>query len=188
MPLPLIALGAVGGGALLHGAKQWWNGTAGGRGDRGEGGNNGGEGCDTEMDGAEQLAASHVASTTVSVTLTRRGALGYGIVLDHKGDPPDKVIWVDDLCDGLPAHACGKLQKGDLLVEVEGRDTRYLSMEAVTEVLAAYRSCALVFLRRRRARAVQAVLDGSETSGLEDNRDVLYSADGRRPAESHGGV
>lgn len=129
----------------------------------------------SEMEDMRRLNNSESAWTTVSVTLERQGTLGYGLVLDHKGEPPDKIIWIAIVRDGLAAHQCGRLQPGDLLIEVEGRNTKWLELEQVLEVLAEHRRCAFVFLRRRKPAGVQAILDASETTGLDDRREQMYA-------------
>ena len=181
MPLPLIAAGALGSSALLH----WWRGDDDGASDAA-----GAAAGGLELDDGAALRQSASASVTVSVTLTREGTRGYGLVLDHKGEPPDKAVWIDALAEGSAAQACGRLRPGDLLIEVEGRDTQHLWMDAVVELLAAHRSVALVFIRRRRAAGVQAVLDASETTAgvIEDHREALYGAGGGASSRVRGAV
>ena len=174
MPFPLIAAAAVGGSALL----QFWHSDA----DDSTAAAAAADADGCELADASSLQQSATASTTIAVTLTRRGTLGYGIVLDHKGEPPDKVMWVDGLVDGLAAVQCGLLRVGDLLIEVAGCDTKYMSIDEVAALLAEHRSVALVFMRRRKAEAVQAVLDASETNGaVVDNRETLYDGAGAKP-------
>jgi hypothetical protein len=94
-----------------------------------------------------------------------RGPTGLGIVMVHRGVPPDQEIRVSELVEGTPARECGKIKVGDVIVSVDGRDVTSLGVEDVIELLRP-ETVNLTFHRHR---------DGSDQDALEEIAEVEAS-------------
>lgn len=95
----------------------------------------------------QMLGGSKDALKKVKVTV-QRDETGLGIVLDHKGQPPQQQIWVDELVEGTPAHKCGKIKRGDQLTEVGGENIKWMPIEEVVKLLGTP-SVKLTFMRNK---------------------------------------
>ena len=95
----------------------------------------------------QMLGAGKDSLKKVKVTV-QRDDTGLGIVLDHKGQPPQQQIWVDELVEGTPAHKCGKIKRGDQLTEVGGENIKWMPIEEVVKLLGTP-TVKLTFLRNK---------------------------------------
>jgi hypothetical protein len=98
-----------------------------------------------------------------------RDHTGLGIVLDHKGKPPQQQIWVDELVDGTPASKCGKIKRGDLLKEVAGENIEWMPIEEVVKMLGT-QSVKLVFMRNKKEEDRDELTKSSDAKQLFDAR------------------
>lgn len=114
----------------------------------------------------QMLGGSKDAQKKVKVTVSR-DETGLGIVLDHKGQPPQQQIWVDELVDGTPAHKCGKIKRGDQLTEVGGENIKWMPIEEVVKLLGTT-TVKLTFMRNK--EQAEAFTKDSDKKQLFDAR------------------
>jgi hypothetical protein len=106
--------------------------------------------------------------TKIKCVLTRDHT-GLGIVLDHKGKPPQQQIWVDELVDGTPAAKCGKIKRGDMLKEVAGENIEWMPIEEVVKMLGT-QTVKLVFMRNKKEEDRDELCKTSDAKQLFDAR------------------